>query len=178
MIRRRDAVPLRGVVVVLTAIALAAGCTSPVAGPAQFGSDGGDRFAVCAPADSGEDLLFGEVITAPQGRDITIREVTLDDADGVRLVKSILIPVYPETGIYGIGSATVPPDPVPPGWDKRVDASGATVAADTLADIVVQVERTSDEPGSFSAVHVRYSAGGLSFEKSASTSYTLESICD
>ena len=169
----------RGAVAVAFGVAASvlAGCSTLVGGPAGFGDDGEGENILCVSLKPGDEILFGQVFEAPTDSDATIVEVTLDDQDGSALTQAMIMPIYPETGTYGIGSAHVNPDPVPPGWDERVPAAGAVVAAGTLADVVVQVERTSKATSGFDAIHVVYDVDHIRYEKSASTSYELKDSC-
>lgn len=166
MSRRFAVLVVVGVAVVLT------GCVAE--GPASFGGDDG---AQCSPAAEGGRILFGDVLGAPQSEGLDVLGVTLDDPEGVRLVHAYLIPIYPSTGIYGIGSATVPPDVYIPGWDERVDAAGSELAAGEVGGVVVDVERTSELPGTFAAIRVDYRVGRSVFSKSATTTYELRDRC-
>lgn len=159
----------------LLALGVAISLTGCVAeGPASFGGADG---AQCSPAGDGGRILFGDVLGAPPFEGVQLLGVSLDDPHGVRLVHAYLIPIYPSTGIYGIGSATVPPDVYIPGWDERVDAAGSELAAGDIGGVVVEVERTSEQPGTFAAIRVDYRVGRDTFSKPATTTYELRDRC-
>lgn len=171
----RQAVTSRLVPVAAALVVVATVCAGCVAeGPASFGGGEGTQ---CSPVADGGRILFGDVLGAPQSEGLEVLRVTLDDPEGVRLIRAYLIPIYPSTGIYGIGSATVPPDVYIPGWDERVDAAGSELAASEIGGVVVEVERTSELPGTFAAIRVDYRVGRTTFSKPATTTYALRDRC-
>lgn len=169
--RRRAAV-----ILLAGATAALAGC-SALPGPTGFGGGEPGSSTLCAPITTGEQVLLGEVVYAPDDADITIVEVTLDSPHGVSLERVTVMPIYPETGNYGIGSAHVPPEDPPPGWDERVAAAGAVVEAGDMGAITAQVKRTSDDDAGFAAIHLVYESEHIRYEKSASTMYELKDSC-
>jgi hypothetical protein len=168
--------PLVGALAVsLGAATVLAGCSGPaLEGPAGFGGEDG---TLCAGVRPGGRLLFGDVLHAPASAGLEILAVTLDEPQGVELERSFLMPIEPGAEVGGIGSATVPPEDPPPGWDERVAAASASLEPGAIGDIVVQVKRVSDGEAGFAAIHLTYRVGDVVYEKSATTAYQLRGSC-
>jgi hypothetical protein len=140
-------------------------------GPLDFG--GGDSSELCSSVKKGEQLVIGDVITAPKSESVTITDVAFTGAKGVVLVRSLLLDII---GRHSIGSSLYPPLDWP-AWGERVKAEGATLSPGEQKNLVVVIERGSQEAGHADAIEVTYSSVGGQFRKAGSTKYVFMDSC-
>lgn len=165
---RRRILASVAVVVLLVVSSCAA---APPPGPLGFG---GTAVVQCAPVQPGGKILFGDVLTAPAGREVTVTGAELVGASGVTLDSSELMPIV---GGDAIGSSEFPPLNPPAGWEQRADIEGATLAAGTDANLLMVLTRSGTEPGKLDAVRVDYTVDGKTYSKTGTTAYELNGAC-
>lgn len=144
------------------------GCQALGSGSMRFGSD-----ELCSSVKKGEKFVIGEVITAPESQWVTIRDVAFTGEKGVVLVSSYLLNII---GRDSLGNSPYPPAEWP-SWEKRVRAEGATLSPGAQKNLVVVVERESQEPGQAGALEVTYSSVSGQTRKAGSTRYAFMDSC-
>jgi hypothetical protein len=162
---------LRPAAVVVLLLTLSGCRTQFVSGPLNFG--GGGSSELCSSVKKGEQLVIGDVIAAPKSESVTIKDVAFTGAKGVVLVSSFLLDII---GRHSIGSSLYPPLDWP-AWDERVKAEGATLSPGEQKNLVVVIERGSQEAGHADAIEVTYSSVGGQFRKAGSTKYVFMDSC-
>jgi len=144
------------------------GCQALGSGSMGFGSD-----ELCSSVKKGEKFVIGEVITAPESQWVTIRDVAFTGEKGVVLVSSYLLDVI---GRNSIGNSLYPPPEWPP-WEERVKAEGVTLSPGAQKNLVVVVERGSQEAAHADALEVTYSSVSGQYRRAGSTRYVFMDSC-
>lgn len=136
----------------------------------QFSSSSSE---LCSSVKVGEKFLIGEVITAPQTRSVTIRDVAFTGAKGVVLVSSFLLDIRARNAL---GNSPYPP-PAWPAWEDRVAANGATLTPGVEKNLVVVIRRDSQEAGHADALEVTYFSVGKQYREPGGTRYVFADAC-
>lgn len=171
-----DRVMMRQLPPIVVASGLAvmlAGCAA--AGPMQMGSGiESDSSTVCIP-QVGDPVIVGDAFRIAGTEAAVINEVTLAGATNVELDAAYLIPIIDGEG--GVGSSDYPPTDLP-GWERAVNATGATVepGGDTSVAVVVHRVDTTGA-GHADRLEIRYTVAGRTFVKQNSTRFELNTRC-
>ncbi|MET4059239.1 hypothetical protein ABIB35_000770 [Arthrobacter sp. UYP6] len=112
---------------------------------------------VCAVQPNHGTAAFGSVVENSSGSDLTIREVSLIDANNLELVASYLMPI---DGIksYVVGTGTTEPDEpdAKAAWKSMMRVGSTGLAAGQSANIVVTVDNGDSETGTSRALRIVY----------------------
>lgn len=165
-------VPLPAAALVTLTVALT-GCATT--GPMQMGSgSSSDTSIVCIPQVS-DPAIGGERISVAGTDSVVINEVSLVGASNVVLEDAYLIPII--NGEGGVGATNSPPSDLP-GWERAINAVGATIEPGVDTSLAVVMHRLdSAAAGSADRVEISYSAAGRTHTKQNSTRFELNTRC-
>ncbi|GAA2751885.1 hypothetical protein GCM10009869_17610 [Amnibacterium kyonggiense] len=159
------------VVVVL----MLSGCSTAQA-PASFGESQDARNLQCVHLARGDRVLIGDTVTSRSSA-LRIRSVNLVDARGVRVVRAWLLRT---PGGTSLGVTDVPPSRTIAseiGWDTRVNADGAELAAKSSRNVVLEVQKTASTRGSAAAIRLRVVASDHEYDVDSGVRYRFPQRC-
>jgi len=177
MRRTRALCCLAGASSMLLAGVAVTGCTAAPGGPALWGSEGRDADTLCSSVALGDRMLVADVLEAPDDTVVEVLAVEPVNPRNLRIAEIAIAPL--EDGSGSIGNSSLPPTDALTEtiWNARVPVSGYQLAAGDRADVLVVAERTTGDEGSIETIRIRYRAGGITWEKSASTFYQFRETC-
>jgi len=163
-------------VLVLSGITVA-GCTAVPGGPVHWGSDGRDADTLCSTVGVATPMLVADVLEAPPGEQIEVIDIEPVNPQRIEVSEIAIAPLDADSA--SIGNSPIPPedDLTSSIWNARRPVAGYELAPGDRADVLVVAERTTDDPGSIENLRIRYRAGGIVYEKAASTFYLFAEDC-
>ena len=156
---------------------LLAGCSGTGAAIANDGpvTLGGTPSEACVSAEVGEEVGIGQPIRSEGPVAAAIEKVSVDDASGLELVGSFVVPVVDNTGT---GTFRVGEGEPSPGWPMRTEAVGTSIEPGGFADLVLVLKRDSSNDGKLANVSIEYMAGPEGpYEADGTLVYKVESDC-
>lgn len=138
-------------------------------GPVQAGGGAG---SMCVPIGNHRQasIAFDTLRTS---EDVVLHGVELDNADGLGMVESYVVPA-PVTILPGVEGGWPPTDTdQTPEWERRVELSGARVEGSDRHWLLVLRVDVARKPATMDSVTISYAVGDTAYEATTSTSIEL-----
>lgn len=135
---------------------------------------GGGSGELCASVAPGGSFVVGEVVSLARGDSpVTIKEVSLVEMAGVKLVGAYSVPFAADgTGIMSMGL-----DHPAEVWEQREPAEGSLIAK-APTNVLLELRRTGDAEGHARAVEITYATeDGSLLTQRGSTAIVFRDRC-
>ncbi|WP_127506601.1 hypothetical protein [Actinoplanes solisilvae] len=158
---RRSGVATLGIALAVSVTA----CASDDSGELDFG---GDPVTQCVRIAEDSSMVVGAVVRAPAGADLVIKNLSLEEPQGVQATEAFVVLL---NGRAPILNANYPPS-TNQTWESRIPAAKATVRAGEEANLLVVVKRGALD-GSAAGMRLDYDGGS----QTNSTTYQFRANC-